>query len=64
MNLPFTIRDGLAFGDLAVKGGLILIVGWIVTLSLRKTSAASRHLAWLATFSAMFAPARADGGVT
>src|SRR5580692_6969093 len=53
MNPHFAIREGLAFGDLAVKSGLILVAGWFVTLALRKVSAASRHLVWLATFCAM-----------
>ncbi len=53
MSPHFAIRDGLAFGDIAIKGGLILVAGWLVTLVFRKASAASRHLVWLATFCGM-----------
>ncbi len=41
------------FLDLAVKGTLVLLVGFIAALCLRRAPAAARHLAWCATFAAL-----------
>ena len=53
MNPNSTVQMALAFGDVALKASAILLGGWLVSLALRRASAAARHLAWLGTLTAM-----------
>lgn len=39
--------------DLALKGTAVLITGFLAVLALRRATAATRHLAWCATFGAL-----------
>ncbi|MCC7203840.1 MAG: carboxypeptidase regulatory-like domain-containing protein [Phycisphaeraceae bacterium] len=39
--------------DVAVKGSLVLLAGWIATRALRRRSAAVRHVVWLTTMAGL-----------
>jgi len=45
------LKLAVAFGDLAVKSALVLLLAWMVVLLMRKCAAATRHLVWLSAFS-------------
>ncbi|HKA01082.1 MAG TPA: hypothetical protein VKE70_31435, partial [Candidatus Solibacter sp.] len=40
---------------IAIKSGLVLAAAWLITLLLRRHSAASRHVVWTASAAAMLA---------
>ena len=58
------MSDGLTSGafipwlvllrDLSVKSALLLLTAWALTLGMRRTSAAARHLIWALTFAGLF----------
>src|SRR5689334_16685368 len=44
-----------ALPDLALKGAILLAAAWLITAALRRSSAATRHLIWLAAITSLLA---------